>query len=86
MAQRRTGLDGGIVDPNSMSGDERRAVRVTAGVSQERLAHFVGVTAKTVRSWEAGGRVGIPWQAVEYATALEHLRQGDGIPQLGRRR
>lgn len=37
-----------------MEKQEVRSLRNEAGMTQEEFAHFLGVTATTVRNWETG--------------------------------
>lgn len=40
-----------------MNGIEIREIREKFGLSQERFAKLLGVTARTVQNWEAGGTI-----------------------------
>jgi DNA-binding XRE family transcriptional regulator len=40
-----------------MNGMDTREIREKFGLSQERFAKILGVTARTVQNWEAGGTI-----------------------------
>lgn len=52
-----------------------RAIRQSAGVSQERMAAEVGVHRVTLARWEKGIRRPRGTSGVRYATLIEQLRQ-----------
>ncbi|MDQ3326232.1 MAG: helix-turn-helix domain-containing protein [Actinomycetota bacterium] len=52
-----------------------RAIRVEAGVSQQRLADEVGVHRMTVARWEAGERRPRGAMAARWAEVLDSLRE-----------
>lgn len=52
-----------------------RLIRVTAGVSQERLAAELGVHRMTVHRWEAGERKPRGHIRARYAALLQALQQ-----------
>jgi DNA-binding transcriptional regulator YiaG len=59
------------------SPDERKALRVGAGITQREIAKAFGVHSETFGRWERGdGRPGRK-AADAYAQALEILRRGD---------
>ena len=48
-----------------MKPDEVKAARAKLGMSHAQFAELVGVSARTVMEWEAGGRIGpTSWQGV----------------------
>lgn len=50
-----------------------RAIRIAAGVSQQRLADELGVQRNTVSRWEAGERHPSPLLRARYARLLIQL-------------
>jgi DNA-binding transcriptional regulator YiaG len=52
-----------------------RAIRLAAGVSQERIARELGVHRVTVARWELGARRPRTRRAAAYAALLEELRR-----------
>jgi DNA-binding transcriptional regulator YiaG len=52
-----------------------RMIRVTAGVSQERLARELGVHRMTVARWETGTRRPRGAARAAYAEVLQQLRE-----------
>jgi DNA-binding XRE family transcriptional regulator len=54
--------------------DERRRIRVEAGVSQRELARALGVSWTAVQRWEAGARPRRRDHVIEYRRALDGLR------------
>lgn len=47
----------GVANILIMNGMETRELRGKFGLSQERFAKLLGVTARTVQNWEAGGTI-----------------------------
>lgn len=47
----------GVTNIIIMNGMETREIREKFGLSQERFAKLLGVTARTVQNWEAGGTI-----------------------------
>ena len=47
----------GVTNILIMNGMETRELREKFGLSQERFAKLLGVTARTVQNWEAGGTI-----------------------------
>lgn len=47
----------GITNVLIMNGMDTREIREKFGLSQERFAKILGVTARTVQNWEAGGTI-----------------------------
>mgnify|MGYP000389490606 FL=1 len=47
----------GVTNILIMNGMETREIREKFGLSQERFAKLLGVTARTVQNWEAGGTI-----------------------------
>ena len=47
----------GITNVLIMNGMNTREIREKFGLSQERFAKILGVTARTVQNWEAGGTI-----------------------------
>lgn len=47
----------GITNVLIMNGMDTRELREKFGLSQERFAKLLGVTARTVQNWEAGGTI-----------------------------
>ena len=47
----------GVANILIMNGMETRELREKFGLSQERFAKLLGVTARTVQNWEAGGTI-----------------------------
>ena len=73
--------------PNPERGRRVAALReAVPELSQERLAHELGVTSRTIQNWEAGGRITRP-EALARAlkTSVSYIEMGqDGIPEDGR--
>lgn len=55
--------------------DERRALRVRAGLSQQELAEIVGVTNGAISHWETGNRRPQGDLLDRYVEALNALRK-----------
>ena len=55
------------------SPSEARAIRIAAGVSQQRLADELGVRRNTICRWEAGERRPSPLLRARYARLLTQL-------------
>ena len=51
-----------------------KAIRIAAGVSQERLARELGVHRVTIARWEVGPRAPRGQLAVQYLRALDLMR------------
>lgn len=47
----------GVTNILIMNGMDTREIREKFGLSQERFAKILGVTARTVQNWEAGGTI-----------------------------
>jgi transcriptional regulator with XRE-family HTH domain len=56
----------------------RRALRESAGLSQQDVADVCGVTRAAVSRWESGERGVDAVHVVPYAELLELLRRGGG--------
>lgn len=54
--------------------ERAKLIRLTAGVSQERLARELGVHRMTVQRWETGERRPSGAHRASYAALLEALR------------
>lgn len=54
----------------------RRRIRTEAGVSQEQVARFVGVSQASVALWEAGAREPSEAFVARYVEALNIMRGG----------
>lgn len=61
--------------PQLPSPSAARLIRISAGVSQERLAQELDVHRMTVNRWETGERTPRGHHRVRYAELLEALRQ-----------
>jgi DNA-binding transcriptional regulator YiaG len=59
--------------------ERARAIRVAAGVSQQRLADELGVHWTTLARWERGERQPRPKQRVAYAELLMRLTMEVGV-------
>jgi HTH-type transcriptional regulator/antitoxin MqsA len=53
----------------------RRALRITAGLSQEHLANELGVSRAAISRWETGDRSPRGQNRVAYAAALRELQE-----------
>jgi DNA-binding XRE family transcriptional regulator len=59
----------------------RRQIRVSAGVSQERVGREVGVDRATVCRWESGDREPSLAHAVAYLRVLQTLKGATRAPR-----
>lgn len=55
--------------------DEARAIRIKAGISQEKLAARIGCSTRTLLNWEWGRVSPNPLMRPKYARVLSELRQ-----------
>ncbi len=54
---------------------KRRAIRLAAKVSQQKLADTLGVSQRNISNWERGFVEPTPAYALAYRVALEYLEQ-----------